>query len=622
VSTKSAIILTACLSLLLQTVPASAQQQTEGGAPEDPPTQTQGGASSTPTAPARRPFKRPLRRALQKATSNAARKDNTIPDIKGGKAPLPFQFDQSSVSGQALNLILNKKVDEAKALLQNAYQEGKKSGKLDPEIPYFIAAIDSHYEKYGQSIKYLTETQSLCEKMGTMDPRTQVLLTKRLADCHYKNHDLKQALAGYNAALFIAQKHQTVPPVITAELLESICGCETYLKEYDAAEKHCRTLIDCTKAQVDGGGIPAVLSYSWALLQMSEILKKAGKQKEFLAAQDESHQMMNRILQVRSAFEAAGVMPDFAQLTQLFKVSYVRALDPKSPAEIAWAGSDFRIRTLPVITWRPKGPPTAAIVCIHGLGLENRAFTNTAKKFNEKGYAVSAIDVRGFGAWVQTRGEEELDYEQCLEDIECAVKLAKKNLPGVPVFVLGESMGGAIALRAAAKLGKEISGVISSVPSAERFQQKKMSLQTAMHFIIDPNRAFDIGDYVAERATSEQDVRDKWAKDPNAKLDLTPIELMKFSIFMRTTKRHAEQIKDVPVLILQGLKDRLVKPKGTFELFDAVNSEDKSMIVQGLSEHLMFESPRPDDYVIDVVDYWLKQHIGLKPEIVNQQTTP
>jgi len=239
--------------------------------------------------------------------------------------------------------------------------------------------------------------------------------------------------------------------------------------------------------------------------------------------------------------------------------------------------------------------------------LDNRSFQYTAKKLTARGYLVSALDVRGFGAWVNTRGEEDLDYDSCLGDIKDAVAMFKKKNPGIPIYVLGESMGGAIALRAAAKLGSEINGVISSVPSAERFQQRKMSLQTAMHFIVDPNKAFDVGEYVAEGDTSEESTRKEWANDSKAKLDLTPVELMKFALFMRTTKRCAEDIKTTPVLMLQGLKDRLVKPKGTFELFEAINSEDKSMIVQGLSEHLMFETPKPDPSVIDAVDSWLRQ---------------
>ena len=534
--------------------------------------------------------------------------DPNVPDIDNAPtATLPIPFDSSSISGQALNLILNKKVEEAKTLLLDASTTQKRAGKLDPDIPYFLAAIESHTERYPQALKYLAETQALREKQG-LDIRSHVLITKRIGDCHYRNHNLKEALSNYKAAMFMAQQDKSLPAVLTAELLESIVGCETRLKDYPAAERDCRNLIDATRSQVNGGGIPAILSYSWSMIQLAEILKRAGRQAEFEVAQREWQDLMSKIVQMRSIAESSGVMPEYEELTKLFRISYIQALSPKSPAEIAWAGNDFRIKSMPIIVWRPVTKPIAAIICIHGLGLENRAFQHTAKRLVERGYLVAALDVRGFGAWVNTRGEEDLDYDSCLSDIKDAVSIFKEKNPGIPIYVLGESMGGAIALRAAAKLGSEINGVISSVPSAERFQQRRMSLQTAMHFIVDPKKPFDVGEFVAERATSEESMRQKWANDPKARLDLSAVELMKFAVFMRTTKRACEDIKTTPVLVLQGLKDRLVKPKGTFELFEAVESEDKSMIVQGLSEHLMFETPKPDPSVIDAVDSWLRQH--------------
>lgn len=542
-------------------------------------------------------------------SSTHPRRDDNIPNINNQPTnTLPIAFDSTTTTGQALNLVLNQKVEEARDQLTTAYQKGKSAGKIDPDVVYFLAAIDAHQERYSSAIKHLSETQNLLEKEAKNDMREQLLITKRIGDCHYKNHDLKAALSAYNAALFLAQKQPNVPPVLVSEIMEGIVGCEIYLKEYDAAEKHCQTLIDMTKQQIAGGGIPAVLSHSWAMLQRADILKRAGKAEEHNQAKEDAFALMSQLMMIRATLEAGSQIPDYEQLAQLFRVSYVQALAPETPAEIAWAGNDFRIKTMPVISWHPKTKPEAAIVCIHGLGLENRAFANTAKILTERGYLVGAIDVRGFGAWVQTRGEEELDYDQCLVDISDAVRMIKEKNGDIPVYVLGESMGGAIALRAAAKLGNKISGVISSVPSAERFQEKKMSLRTAMHFIVDPKRPFDVGYFVAERATSDQEQRDKWARDPKAKLDLSPVELIKFSVFMRTTKKHAEQIQNVPTLMFQGLADRLVKPKGTFDLFEAVSCPDKSIVVLGLSEHLVFESPRPDLTVIDIVDSWIKKH--------------
>ena len=135
-----------------------------------------------------------------------------------------------------------------------------------------------------------------------------------------------------------------------------------------------------------------------------------------------------------------------------------------------------------------------------------------------------------------------------------------------------------------------------------------MALQTGLRLILDPHKARDVG-YVVERATSKEEVQSKWKDDPKARLQLTPVELTEFAAFMRKTKAQAEKITKLPVLVVQGLADKLVKPEGTFSLFDAVNSPDKTLLLAGLAEHLIFENPSPDPIIMDSVDSWLKHHI-------------
>jgi alpha-beta hydrolase superfamily lysophospholipase len=70
------------------------------------------------------------------------------------------------------------------------------------------------------------------------------------------------------------------------------------------------------------------------------------------------------------------------------------------------------------------------------------------------------------------------------------LELIKEHNPSAPVFLLGESMGGAIALNTAAQFGQNLRGVIASVPSAERLQAKRMSLTVALHFLNGPDKPF------------------------------------------------------------------------------------------------------------------------------------
>ncbi len=523
-------------------------------------------------------------------------------------------------AGEALDRVLKGKLDDAKEILIRAYNQGKKEKSLDAEIPYFLAALEEHSEDFAQAIKYLEEAQSLLEKSGKYDTRSQFLMTKRLAHSYYCNHDFKSALELYRKALELSQKGEA-PPSLVSELYEAIVGCEVHLKQYEAAERDARTHVQVAQAAVKKNGAIGLLSYSWALTQLSDVLEKGGKEEasEKEAVFKEWRDLNAQLVKARMRAEAEAGLPAYEQLVNLLRQTYISELAPASPAEIAWAAIDFRIKSLPLIVWRPAQlRPYATIICIHGLGLENRFFTRTAQQLTGCGYMVAALDVRGFGSWIQTQGEEDIDYSRCIEDIGTLARVLKERNPRIPVYVLGESMGGAIALRAAAKLGKQIDGVISSVPSAERFQPKRITFETALHLISEPHKEMDVGDFVAERATSQESLQKRWEKDPKARLSLSALELVKFNSFMKETKKYAGDIDAMPVLMLQGLKDRLVKPEGTYELFDAVASEDKSIIMLGPSEHLMFENPNPDPLVIEVVDAWLRSHLKLPANVVRQ----
>ncbi len=91
------------------------------------------------------------------------------------------------------------------------------------------------------------------------------------------------------------------------------------------------------------------------------------------------------------------------------------------------------------------------------------------KDDGQDGIATYAIDMRGFGERKEIGGKTELDFDGSLADIKSALQQIHKKHPGLPVIMLGESMGGAIALRATALFPDLVAGLISSVPAKDRF---------------------------------------------------------------------------------------------------------------------------------------------------------
>jgi acylglycerol lipase len=275
----------------------------------------------------------------------------------------------------------------------------------------------------------------------------------------------------------------------------------------------------------------------------------------------------------------------------------------------------------PCLAWTdPQVPPYAVILCVHGLGLHNGTYEAFGKEMCKRGIAIYAIDVRGFGSWVKANGREKVDFDGCLEDVRTTLKVIRKYNKGLPVFILGESMGGAIALRVADLYPNLIDGLISSVPAGDRFQQKKTSLKVALHLLAGPNKPFNIGSQIVGQATDKQELRDAWCNDPLTKLNLSPVELIQFQSFMNENHASAKRICSTPVLLVQGCKDKLVRPEGTVELYNELATPDRKLELISSAEHLIFEEGQFNEQVLDLVETWVKGH--LKGSIKNESVNP
>ena len=103
---------------------------------------------------------------------------------------------------------------------------------------------------------------------------------------------------------------------------------------------------------------------------------------------------------------------------------------------------------LPLAVWPAArdGPPKAVILGLHGFGDYRNAFEEPAAIWAEDGITTYAYDQRGFGK-SPTRGR--WPGTDTLVDDAIAVATLLRRYPGVPLYIAGESMGGAVALVAA-----------------------------------------------------------------------------------------------------------------------------------------------------------------------------
>jgi alpha-beta hydrolase superfamily lysophospholipase len=78
---------------------------------------------------------------------------------------------------------------------------------------------------------------------------------------------------------------------------------------------------------------------------------------------------------------------------------------------------------------------------------------------------------------------------------------------------------------------------------------------------------------------------------------------------MDQNPKYAKEVKTTPVMVFQGDEDKLVKKKGTYDLFEALASQDKAMILVGHTEHLIFEAGQFREGITLGVIGWMSAHM-------------
>jgi acylglycerol lipase len=99
---------------------------------------------------------------------------------------------------------------------------------------------------------------------------------------------------------------------------------------------------------------------------------------------------------------------------------------------------------LPLRVWLPKGDIKAVVLAVHGFNDYSNAFEGPARALAAYGIATYAYDQRGFGA-APLHGLWPGRW-QLADDLATASRLVRARHPGRKVYIMGESMGAAVAI--------------------------------------------------------------------------------------------------------------------------------------------------------------------------------
>lgn len=257
----------------------------------------------------------------------------------------------------------------------------------------------------------------------------------------------------------------------------------------------------------------------------------------------------------------------------------------------------------------PDTKPWASVLCVHGLGFSKDSFKDLGTRIARLGVATYALDVRGFGSYHKQDPKAPVDFELTFQDIQEALVSMRKANPDIPVYLMGESMGGAIALQSTSKYPELIDGAICSVPAFSVMRNMPEAFKIAgIAMTRGMNGEVSLKSTVVDRATVKQGVKNEVMNDPGTRKFLTVKDMLKYRKLMHANNKTVKRLTTTPVLFVQGFKDKLVGPRATTKMFNHVSTAFKDLNMSGNAEHLIFEEGQFNDETIDTLISWMNDH--------------
>lgn len=228
--------------------------------------------------------------------------------------------------------------------------------------------------------------------------------------------------------------------------------------------------------------------------------------------------------------------------------------------------------------WQPAGEPWAVIIGVHGMNDYANAFHLAGPYWASHGIATYAYDQRGFGRSPQRgvwAGESLMT-----EDLRTITALVRRRYPLALIAVVGESLGGAVAIEAfASDRPPDADRVILLAPAVWGWSSEpwayKLALQVAAHTL--PTQVFNPPSFVTEHIQASDNIDELIAmgRDPLMIWGARADALYGLVNTMERASREIGKVK-APTLYGLGVHDEIIPRKPALAAARALAAGDRT----------------------------------------------
>ena len=246
------------------------------------------------------------------------------------------------------------------------------------------------------------------------------------------------------------------------------------------------------------------------------------------------------------------------------------------------------------------------VVLAHGASEHGSRYAWVGGRLAERGFALYAGDHRGHG---RSDGSRALidRMDNAVADLDRVVDVAVERHGGQAPFMLGHSMGGAVALSYALAHQDRLRGLILSAPLAvlEAASPLTRLAGRVLSAVVPKLGVYEIDSTAVSRDPAV--VRDYDADPLNYHGRLPARTVAELSAAIDSFPDRLGDLT-LPLLTMHGTDDRLVPPRASELVIERGGSADKSIIrYDGLYHELLNEPER--ERVLDDIVGWMEARL-------------
>ena len=258
---------------------------------------------------------------------------------------------------------------------------------------------------------------------------------------------------------------------------------------------------------------------------------------------------------------------------------------------------------------RPQRP-RAVLAIVHGLGEHSGRYQALAEALVGHQLAYYSFDLRGHGQSDGLRGDVQ-NFGDYLNDVDAFLNVVRQREPALPVFLMGHSLGGVIAVFYALAHQAELAGlIVASAPFQLFSPPGPLSLAGARFLSAIAPRIKISNDLDPAHLSNNPALAAEYLADPLIERQVT----VKWATeFFSTYQKAAERARELllPVLVLHGEVDEIADVAGARAFYQGVGSMDKSLhTFPGLRHELYSELPENRVDVFATLLRWLDARLA------------